>query len=63
MLKYNIMKRIFVGYKDNNKTDLKEIGCVVMDCILVAQEGNRWWFPVKVTNYWFSKKVRNFFIS
>lgn len=41
--------------------DLKEIGCVVMDCILVAQYGNRYWSPMNVVmNYWLSKKVRNF---
>jgi hypothetical protein len=28
-------------YKNNNNLGLKEIGCMVMDCILVAQYENR----------------------
>jgi hypothetical protein len=54
-------KRIFGRprnrYKNDNKMDLKEIWCVVLDCILVAQYGDRWCSPINVvTNYWFSKR-------
>jgi len=30
------------SWKDNNKMDLQEVGCGVMDCIELAQDRDRW---------------------
>ena len=35
-------------WKDNIKKDLQEMGCGGMDCIVVAQDGDRWWALVNV---------------
>ena len=34
--------------RDNIKRDLQEMGCGGMDCIVVAQDGDRWWALVNV---------------
>jgi hypothetical protein len=36
-----IFGRTMSRYKVNNKMDLKGVACVIMDCILDVQNGNR----------------------
>jgi hypothetical protein len=40
-------------WEDNIEMDLQEVGCGVMDWIVLAQDGNRWWALVNaVMNLW-----------
>lgn len=59
-----IFVRAMNRYTGNNKLDLKETACVVMDCILEVQNSNRLLSPMNIVmNLWRSEKVNIFFTS
>ena len=51
-------------WEDNIKMDLKELGCVCMDWIELAQDKESWQALVNaVMNFWVPQNARNFLTS
>jgi hypothetical protein len=53
-----------LGWEDNIKMDLQEVGCRGMDWVELAEDRDGWWALVNVViNLWVALDVRNFLSS